>query len=580
MSSDLYLGLTTLEAGVFAIFAASIFVLIQTGADLFTPVTPYFLTRRLKARLSVLLSFLVLLVGLILSIRTAFPDTDALPRNWHTDSLIDEIWPAVAFGVAIVFSLLFNFFVLVQLISDFRGPGIVAALVQQARDAGIRDWLDFVEPPEPERPLAFLAITRDAAEETEKEETKLSNEDADRARHKRNKELGKRLTHVRKRQERGELTDPLGPLFEVAARSIEARRYSVVERSFSGVRTLTNEWLSGRSRPTPEDASRLFNRLRSHFNDLLEVAVAAGSHSQIDVMIRTCETMAIDALRRNDTFGYAVLFADELVNWAKRLGAPKFRPLLVPIIESIERVGAEALEKGNVDTFEQCLLKLAQIGEVLGQRYEPEIGIHILERNIGSRHAKSPHDALVESVSSLVGRFANERDGIKGDVLFICDTLYICTLSYLSAKDFDQRAAEYGRQFVSELGHLAILAAKRLDGDALSLTINNMRQLSEDPRFLLTEVLGESLAWYAFETGMVTQAIEGNLVYRRGPFGNGLTERLVEVCSRCSERVLQDAVSGLYERGHTMYIDAIDPNAQTLFLERLEAATGWRFHRY
>jgi len=581
MISDLYLGLTTLEAGVFAVFAASIFVLIQTGTDLSTPVTPYFLIRRRKARLSVLLSFLLLLVGLVASIRTAFPTTDALPGNWHTDLLIDEVWPAVAFGILIPFSVGINLFVLVQLISDFRGPGVVAALVQQARDAGIRDWLDFVEPPEPERALASLAVIRYIAEETKEEEgAKLSNEDADRARQKRNKDLGERLTQVRKRQERGELTDPLGPLFEVAARSIEARRYSVVERSLSGVRKLTDEWLSGCSPPTPEDAPRLFNRLRRHFNDLLEVAVAAGSHSQIDVMIRTCETMAIDALHRNDAFGYAALFADELVNWTKRLDAAAFRPLLVSIIESIERAGAEALEKGDVDTFEQCLLKLGQIGEVLGQRYEPEVGVHILERNIGSRHAKSPDDALVDSVYRLTRGFANERDGIKGNVVFICDTLYICTRSYLSARHFDQRAAKYADQFFSELGYLAILAATTLDGDALWSTIHNMQGLSEDPRFLPTEMLNESLAWHAFEAGMVTQANEGKLIYRRGRLGTDLTDRLVDVCSRCSEESLQDAVSGLYQRGHTMYIDAIDPKAQTLFLERLEVSTSWKFQRY
>ena len=581
MSSDLYLGLTTLEAGVFAIFAASIFVLIETGTDLFTPVTPYFLIRRRMAQFSVGLSSLILLVGLAVSIRTAFPDTDVRVGNWHTDFLVNEAWPGFVYGIAIAISVPINFLVFVQLMSDFRGPGVVSALVQQAQNEGIKDWLDFVEPPEPETPPALWAIiTRVAEEKREKEETKLSDEDAERARHKRNKELRERLTQIRKRQERGELADPLGPLFEVAARSIEARRYSVVERSLFGVRTLTNEWLSGRSSPAREDASRLFNSLRRHFNDLLEVAVAAGSHSQIDVMVRTCEGMAIDAIGWNAPFGYPALFADELVNWAKRLDASAFRPLIVSIIESIERCGAEALEKGDVDTFRQCLLKLGQIGEVLGQRYEPEVGIHILERNIGSQHAKSPDDALVESVYRLIRRFADERDGIKGNVVFICDTLYICTRSYLSARDFDQRAAEYARHFVSGLGDLAILAAKMLDGDALWSTIHNMRELSEDPRFLATEMLDKSLAWSAFEVGMVTQANEEKLVYHSGPFDTDLTERLVEICSRCSEQALQDAVSGLYDRGHTMYIDQIDPDAQRLFLKRLEAATGWDLRHY
>src|SRR5688572_8011836 len=238
--SDLYLGLTTLEAAVFAIFAASIFVLIQTATDLFTPVTPHFLLRRWEARGAVAFSFALLVFGLGASVKTTFPDSDFLPLNWQTDYVIDEDWLALGFASAIAVSVALNLYVLVKLISDFRGPGVVGALEDLARRAGIKDWLDFVDPPEPEGTWALLMSIR---REVEQSEEQMTREEAEEAMEMRNKKLQQRLRDIRRRQQRGELTDPLGPLFEVAARSIEARRYSVVERSLGAVRKLTADWL-------------------------------------------------------------------------------------------------------------------------------------------------------------------------------------------------------------------------------------------------------------------------------------------------------------------------------------------------
>ena len=149
MSSELYLGLTTLEAAIFAIFAASIFVLIQTMTDLFTPMTPHFLVRRREALGAIGLSFAILILGLTASVVTAFPQSDVPLTSWRTDYLIESALPAFVFALAVVVSFVLNLFVLVRLIGDFRGPGVVTALEGLARQAGIRDWLDLLEPPEP-----------------------------------------------------------------------------------------------------------------------------------------------------------------------------------------------------------------------------------------------------------------------------------------------------------------------------------------------------------------------------------------------------------------------------------------------
>ena len=545
MSSELYIGLTTLEAAIVAIFAASIFVLIQTVTDLFTPVTPHFLVRRWVARGAIGLSVLILLFGLIASVMTAFPQSDVPLTNWHSDYLIENAWPAFVFALAVAVSVVLNLFVLVKLISDFRGPGVVTALEDRARHAGIRDWLDLIDPPE------------------------------------QNRKLEQRLQDLRRRHEQGDLTDPLEPLFEVAARSVEARRYSVAGRSLLAVRKLTAEWLADSKSPSKQDASRIFARLRAHFNDLLDVAVHAGSHSQIDALIRTYETMAVDALGRKDDFGYATRFADELVTWTKHLEDRVFRPLVVTIIESIERIGEAGMEKDDIEVFQQCLLKLGEIGEVMGSRYEPEVGIHILERNIGSHHAKGPDEALVYSVCSMIDLYGNKVDGFKGGVVFICDTLYICIRSYLSVRVIDERAVELAKRLFFSLGELALLAAHTRDGNALFTTVDNMRQLTEDPNFLKTKILDEALAHSAFETGMVAQANEGKMDFTTAPLQDDyFVTQLLALCCRCSIESLQSAVVDLYKRGITMDIDEIDPIARQTFLERLEAAVDHNFARF
>jgi hypothetical protein len=50
---DLYLGLTTLHAAVFAIFVASLFVVMQAATQLFSPFTLHFLWRRKFTRATV-----------------------------------------------------------------------------------------------------------------------------------------------------------------------------------------------------------------------------------------------------------------------------------------------------------------------------------------------------------------------------------------------------------------------------------------------------------------------------------------------------------------------------------------------
>ena len=291
--------------------------------------------------------------------------------------------------------------------------------------------------------------------------------------------------------------------------------------------------------------------------------------------------MAVDALGRKNDFGYATDFADELVTWTKHLEDRAFRPLVVTIIESVERIGEDAMAKDNIDEFEQCLLKLGEIGEVMGSRYEFEVGIHILDRNIGSQHAKGPDEALVYSVRSMVESYANGADGIRGRVVLVCDTLNICIQSYLSVKVINERVVELVKLFFSSLGELALVAARTRDGNALFTTVHNMRQLTENPNFLKTKILDEALAHSAFEAGMVAQANKGKMDFTIGSMqDDGFVTQLLELCRSCSIESLQSAVVDLYDHGVTMYIDSIDPTAQQTFLERLEAAVDHNFARF
>jgi len=131
MSASLYIGLTTLEAAILAIFAAAMFVLLQTATGTFTPSTPYSILQRPSAIAAAAFSFLILLCGLGASVRTSFPNADLIGGYQHTEFVLDSAWVGTVLALAIAFSLLVTIWALIRLVADLRGPGIVTALSSQ-----------------------------------------------------------------------------------------------------------------------------------------------------------------------------------------------------------------------------------------------------------------------------------------------------------------------------------------------------------------------------------------------------------------------------------------------------------------
>ncbi len=569
MNTDLYVGLTTLEAGVFAIFAAALFVLIQAATDIFTPITPSSLLRRKEAYGAVGLTGVLIAVGVLAAVRAAFPYSEVFPGDQNIGPVVDRAGVAYLLAFAILGSIALNAYVLVKLIGDFRGPGMVDAVASEASIQKMRDWLDFIEPPAVEYQVPLFAELRRIRDPSFDEDA-AALENA--AREERNRQLQARLEDINKRHKLGELIDPLGPILEISARSIEARRYALVDRCVIAVRDLTDRWL--RDEP-PIEARRLLRLLNSHFGDLVEIGIHTGSYSQVALIVRTLENIALDSLARAGHEGYPILVSEELALYAKRLSGPEFRPQVTDIINSIHRITEATLNKNDYETYEQCLLRLARISEMLAPRYEPEVGIHILERNLATRQDQKPEDALYNVVEWLVRQFTENEHVIPHSLVFTVDALEVSALAFLAARGTDQVTAAYVANYVGIIGQLALTATKSLNGDALSTTVLRLQSLVREPNFFAFEAPARVVADILFETGLILQANLGKIEFK-SPIGTteDVLMWIVDIVSACPQEAIQKAVTENYRRGRTT---AVPDPIQKIFKECIDAKVGHVF---
>jgi hypothetical protein len=284
-----------------------------------------------------------------------------------------------------------NAIALWSLTADLSGPGIVDSLEYRARHEQVHDWLDHVNPPREEGAWDIGSVFADKLQGVSDEELSTILKGQER----RNQLLRDRLAEIERRWERGRLTDPLSPLFEVVAHSMESRRYEVVSRAMASIQNVIRTWLEHGA-----DPKRTTDLLFAHLGDLLEIAVHSGSFSQIHAMIRMSEILSIDAVSRHEKVAPLIASA-ELVRWSRRL-QPLPPSLRVSIIDSITRIAEAAIDNDELETFDQCALDLGRIAEILGQIYRRQIGIHVLERNVIRGQDERPEDALVNSMYHLV----------------------------------------------------------------------------------------------------------------------------------------------------------------------------------
>ncbi len=174
-------------------------------------------------------------------------------------------------------------------------------------------------------------------------------------------------------------------------------------------------------------------------------------------------------------------------------------------ILAIYRIGKAGFELGDLHTFEQTFLDVARIAEMIGQRYESQRGLHLLERNVATAREESPSDALVNTAFWMVELFTDHKRHLRAYALLVSDALYVCARSFLEAVGFDERAAEIARSFFEELGDLALTAVRSLDGDSLWKTTDDMEQLALLPQFQRTVILRRVLASAAFHVGIATE---------------------------------------------------------------------------